>query len=228
MRRNPTALTASGIRGVENGTMSPVLDLDFHCAPPFTNAEIAALGMRREPFRNSTHGSRPSRKSRQTVVRLTFNARAACAIDNSRRSPGSVAPSISLTECGQCGATCRGLPPISRLVVFLVMGESPFVGCLLFLPLPPKYPVVSSFGTLKRARADAMSSKVLAYPVCVRFQGQKKEPAPHDRTAKIHRCVASNRLISARSRRAVISACQSECCFFCVATVHVTDLRHLC
>jgi len=68
----------------------------LHCATPRrANSVTAALGMRLLPGRISTQGKAPSRSMRQIDVLLRFNARAACAIDNSRRSPGSVAPSIS-------------------------------------------------------------------------------------------------------------------------------------
>ena len=86
--------SASGVGSIPETAQCRLCDPDFHCAAPrFENSVTACDGMRLLPGRSSTVGSRPSRSNLQIDVRLTFNARAACAIVSNRRSVGSVRPS---------------------------------------------------------------------------------------------------------------------------------------
>jgi len=121
--------SASGVGSIPETAQSRLCDLDFHCATPRrANSVTAALGMRLLPGRSSTQGNPPSRKSLQTVVLLTFNARAACAIDRSRRSVGSVAPSpvkTASTRLSSAGDAASNFPISSSLLIVRNLSLSP-------------------------------------------------------------------------------------------------------
>jgi hypothetical protein len=84
--------------------------------------------MRREPFRNSTHGNLPSRSNLQTVVRLKFNARAACAIDSNRRSVGPAGASdekTAATRLSSAGVATSNFPISASLFIVRTLSLSP-------------------------------------------------------------------------------------------------------
>jgi len=103
--------------------MLAVFAFDFHALRPFfANSVTAADGTRRLPGLISTQGSCPSRKSRQTVVRETPKASAACCIDKSRLSLGAVAPSIgSPDKMRSTRRSVSGVAASSRVILFSVV-----------------------------------------------------------------------------------------------------------
>jgi len=175
--------------------------------PRCENSVTACDGTRLLPGRNSTNGSRPSRSMRQIDVRLKFNARAVCAIDSNRLSPGAVAPSISPDKMLSMRRSVSGFAAnIALSLLSVVMWKPPFWGYFLFLTLPPKCPVCVRFsGTHKAVAPPFLLGLKKFRPVrfVSGFGTKKRPPRMKQDGQKYTVALLNSRLIGTRSRHAV-------------------------
>ena len=158
-RRSGAAFFTFGVRSGPKRTKRGRGGCGVHAvAPRRANSVIAALGMRLLPGRISTQGKAPSRSNLQIVVLEMPKSSAACRIVSNRRSPGSVAPSISPDKMRSTRRSTPGFAAnIALSLCSVVMGEFPFMGCLFFLTLPQKCPVCVLFPDTLNAPAPAFS-----------------------------------------------------------------------